>query len=209
MRFLAFFPSFPRDFRGSASLRNPCFFGGFPCFFQKRQRRSGWVDSACADLGCHLRLGSSDSPPGLAFYFMGPWTFAWICCPQLPYHPGRRAHAFTQHTGHTPTSFRSENENFAVPFAKPFTFASEFHRNAEFAAFCLGFGGSNLLANARGASEFAFAFAAVSLRPRCTRNSIRDPFAEFSLSLRNGPKKEGIERAIRKKWLTRAARIDS
>ena len=31
------FPSFPKDFRGSASTRNPCFFGGFPCCFPKRQ----------------------------------------------------------------------------------------------------------------------------------------------------------------------------
>ena len=34
-----------------------------------------------------LRLGASDCPSGLAFCFMGPWTFGWICCSQLPYHP--------------------------------------------------------------------------------------------------------------------------
>ena len=26
-----------KDFRGSASIGNPCFFGGFPCRFPKRQ----------------------------------------------------------------------------------------------------------------------------------------------------------------------------
>ena len=37
-------------------------------------------------------------------------------------------------------NFRSENENLPFSFAKPFAFASEFLRNAEFAAFGLGFG---------------------------------------------------------------------
>ena len=64
-------------------------------------------------------------------------------------------------------NFRNENEIFAIQFAKPFAFASEFLRNATFAAFCLRFGAENSLANCRGASEFAF--AALSLRPRCTQ----------------------------------------
>ena len=34
---LSVFPFFPKDFRGSASRRNPCRFGGFPCCFPKRQ----------------------------------------------------------------------------------------------------------------------------------------------------------------------------
>ena len=66
--------------------------------------------------------------------------------------------------------FRSEDDIFAISFAKPFAFASEFLRSAQFAAFCLRFGGQNSLANCRGASEFAFAFAAVSLRPQCTQS---------------------------------------
>ena len=37
---------------------------------------------------------------------MAPWTFAWICCPQLPYHPcenGRHDTSFCKETrGHTP-----------------------------------------------------------------------------------------------------------
>ena len=78
------------------------------------QRKTPWVDSACADCpgfsgpGCcscpgfHLRLGASDCCSGLAFCFMGPWTFAWICCLQLPCHPcktGRTAHVFTAQGG--------------------------------------------------------------------------------------------------------------
>ena len=41
----------------------------------------------CSFPSFHLRLGASDCSPGLASCFMGPWTFAWICCPQLSYHP--------------------------------------------------------------------------------------------------------------------------
>ena len=33
LRFWAFFPFFPKDFGGSASIRNPRFFDGFPCRF--------------------------------------------------------------------------------------------------------------------------------------------------------------------------------
>ena len=56
-------------------------------------------------------------------------------------------------------NFCSEDEIFAISFAKPFVFASEFLPNAWFAAFCLRFCGENFLAHFRGASEFAFAFA--------------------------------------------------
>ena len=65
--------------------------------------------------------------------------------------------------------FRSENEFLTISFAKPFAIASELTRSAQFAAFLWRFGGQNSLANSWGASEFAFAFAAVSLRPRCTQ----------------------------------------
>ena len=34
--FGAFFPSFPGDFMGSVGIKNPCFFGGFPCHFPKK-----------------------------------------------------------------------------------------------------------------------------------------------------------------------------
>ena len=39
--FWAFFPSFSRDFRGSVGIKNPCFFGGFPCLFPKKQGKEG------------------------------------------------------------------------------------------------------------------------------------------------------------------------
>ena len=41
----------------------------------------------CSSPSFHLRLGASDSSPALAFCCKGPWTFAWIRCPQLPHHP--------------------------------------------------------------------------------------------------------------------------
>ena len=41
---LCVFLFFPKDFRGSASRRNPCLFGGFPCCFPKRQ---GKEDQGC------------------------------------------------------------------------------------------------------------------------------------------------------------------
>ena len=39
--FSSVFPFFSRDFRGSAGLKNPCFFGGFPCLFPKKQGKEG------------------------------------------------------------------------------------------------------------------------------------------------------------------------
>ena len=62
-----------------------------------------------------------------------------------------------------PQKKRYENEIFEALIAKPFAIASKFLRNAQFATFCLRFGGYNSLANCRGASEFAFAFAAVTV----------------------------------------------
>ena len=35
--FSSVFPFFSRDFRGSVGIRNPCFFGGFPCLFPEKQ----------------------------------------------------------------------------------------------------------------------------------------------------------------------------
>ena len=37
---LSVFPFLPKDFRGSASRRNPCHFGGFPCCFPKKKIRA-------------------------------------------------------------------------------------------------------------------------------------------------------------------------
>ena len=60
----------------------------------------------CSGPGFHLRLGASHCSPGLAFCFMGPWTFAWICCPQLPDHPcknGTHSTCFYSTGGHAPS----------------------------------------------------------------------------------------------------------
>ena len=45
LAFLPVLPFFPKDFRGSATIENPCFFGGFPCRSPKkaRKRRSGFL----------------------------------------------------------------------------------------------------------------------------------------------------------------------
>ena len=39
--FLSVFPFFSRDFRGSVGIKNPCFFGGFPCRLPKKQGKEG------------------------------------------------------------------------------------------------------------------------------------------------------------------------
>ena len=82
------------------------------------QGKTPWVDSTCADCpgflcpgfcshpGFHLGLGASECSPGLAFCFMGPWTVAWICCPQLPHHPcknGTHSTFFYSTGGHGPS----------------------------------------------------------------------------------------------------------
>ena len=83
--------------------------------FSFRERPPGLIQHVLTVLvsgpGCYscpafrLRLGASDCSPGLAFCFMGSWTFAWICCPQLPYHPcknGMHSTCFYSTGGHTP-----------------------------------------------------------------------------------------------------------
>ena len=37
LAFFSVFPFFPRDFGGSLGIKNPCFFGGLPCRFPKKQ----------------------------------------------------------------------------------------------------------------------------------------------------------------------------
>ena len=39
--FSSVFPFFSRDLRGSVEIKNPCFFGGLPCPFQKKQGKEG------------------------------------------------------------------------------------------------------------------------------------------------------------------------
>ena len=38
LAFLRVFPFFPKDFRGKVTIKNPCFFGGFPCRFPKKKQ---------------------------------------------------------------------------------------------------------------------------------------------------------------------------
>ena len=38
---MSVFPFFSRDFGGSVGIKNPCFFGGFPCLFPKNQGKEG------------------------------------------------------------------------------------------------------------------------------------------------------------------------
>ena len=82
------------------------------------QGKTPWVDSACADCPSFLVLDAAPAPastfvsgasgcyPGLAFCFIDPWTFAGICCLQLPYHPcknGMHNTCFYSTGRHTPT----------------------------------------------------------------------------------------------------------
>ena len=84
------------------------------------QRKTPWVDSAYADCPGFLVLAAallllSRLPPSSRslrlfpwasiFCFMGSWTFAWICCPQLLYHPcknGMHSTCFYKTGGHKP-----------------------------------------------------------------------------------------------------------
>ena len=72
-------------------------------------------------------------------------------------------------------NFRSEDNIFATSFAKPFAFASEFLRNAECAAFCLRFGGSNslVISKARQNSH------SHSQLYRCDRGALRDSCSQI------------------------------
>ena len=146
-----------------------------------------WVLNLCDHLRYEPCIGRPRWPPPFGHWRRAkrrstrraPIVFALFCLFSLVFDPKPRvwvhqAIAFaiaSEFCRKLPfaRNFRSKDEIFAISFAKPFAFASEFLRNAQFAAFCLRFGGKNSLANFRGASEFAFAFAVVSLRPRCTR----------------------------------------
>ena len=44
LAFLIVFPLFPKNFRGSEERKNPCFFGGFPCLFLKKQGKEDQGD---------------------------------------------------------------------------------------------------------------------------------------------------------------------
>ena len=110
-------PKYPpyRETRIAISLSHCVFFlrviADFWCYTPTSFHKSGLSQSKARGVsqkkllpcaGCHLRLGASDCAPGLAFCFMGPWTFARICCPQLPTtgaKTARTAHVFTSQGG--------------------------------------------------------------------------------------------------------------
>ena len=54
------------------------------------------------------------------FCFMGAWTFAWICCPQLTYHPcknGTHSTCLYSTGGHTPMNYLCQIGRFPMePF---------------------------------------------------------------------------------------------
>ena len=98
----------------------------------------------CSCPGFYLRLGASDCSPGLAFCFMGPWTLAWICCPQLPYHPCKnRTHStcFYSTGGHTPNfSFRNMCVCVCVcVFSSQFSYSSRVYFQSSFSPFSVHF----------------------------------------------------------------------
>ena len=47
LAFLSVFPFFSKDFRGSEETENPCFFGGFPCLFPKKQGKEDQGSFPC------------------------------------------------------------------------------------------------------------------------------------------------------------------
>ena len=74
------------------------------------QGKTPWVDSARAECPGFLVPGPVLLVPRLpaalchwaSICFMGPWRFAWICCPHIPYHLLQKRdaqHMFLQHKG--------------------------------------------------------------------------------------------------------------
>ena len=69
--YLIVFPFCPRNFKGSEERKNPCLFGGFPCLFFQRKRRSiscVSINALCvssASFACHKekRTPHTGSPP--------------------------------------------------------------------------------------------------------------------------------------------------
>ena len=71
--FLSVFPFFSRDFRGSVGIKNPCFFGGFPCLFPKKQGKEGQGIGEFAEIS-RLRCGALSARPFFASLQMCSFT---------------------------------------------------------------------------------------------------------------------------------------
>ena len=62
--FLSVFPFFSRDFRGSAGIKNPCFFGEFPGNCPKNKERKDRVFMENPRGGGVSRVGGGEGPGG-------------------------------------------------------------------------------------------------------------------------------------------------
>ena len=63
--FLSVFPFFSREFRGSVGRKSPCFFGGFPCHFPKRQGKEAQGSDCNRNSKKSLRLRKHTLKPTL------------------------------------------------------------------------------------------------------------------------------------------------
>ena len=110
---LSVFPFFPKDFRGSASTGNPCFFGGFRAVFQKaRKRRSGWGSQG------NLR-GSPEDFRGSLGNFRG--IFGMLLCFTVRELPGKSPENFWGSLGNfwgSPGISRSSGEPDSLPVTR-------------------------------------------------------------------------------------------
>ena len=81
LAFLSVFPFFCRDFRGSVGIKNPCFFGGFPCLFPKKQGKEGQ--------GKHLASVSQSNVFGIHFAALSGWSVRSRLSEELQGHTSR------------------------------------------------------------------------------------------------------------------------
>ena len=73
--FLSVSPFFSRDFRGSVAIKNPCFFGGFPCLFQEKQGKEGQGPKRAKKDKKGRTSPNRETPPRLKPPpFSGPWS---------------------------------------------------------------------------------------------------------------------------------------
>ena len=130
----------------------------------------------CSSPGSQSHLVPADSAPELAFCFMGPWTFAWICCPQLPYHPCKNGTHGTAQGG-----TRRQFCNVKITYMTGFLLGKHLFgvatpaepRSEKILCFCANFGrwknfkiwwksaGEIFLSGLRGAKTFSNAFRIV------------------------------------------------
>ena len=72
---------------------------------RKSAKKSGGSKIKIREKSVLPKAGPNRLFPWACVLVHGPWTFAWICCPQLPYHPcksGTHSTCFYGTRGHTP-----------------------------------------------------------------------------------------------------------